>query len=202
MKTSAKAYMLMFCISLCTGSFADWSLQTNIYAQAHSLYEGQGMSPIRCFHAVRGGGFANDGMTDQFLAFCSFVSNRCNDIVAEWPAYETNEVARFTVQSAIGYTGFSNLTNLAERVLSLYENDPDSISDRTLRMVEFPYGTPFMAENYLAFNYDVPGVSNIINRIRSIGASNSKINTVLYCDEVLSGERRQWLQIMMEAGAL
>ena len=25
---------------------------------------------------------------------------------------------------------------------------------------------------------------------------------VLYCDEVLSGERRQWLQIMMEAGAL
>jgi hypothetical protein len=202
MKTSAKAYMLMFCISLCTGSFADWSLQTNMYARINSIYESSFWTPELHFQAVRGGGFANDGMSDQFLAFCVFVSNRCDEIIAEWPAYETNEVARFTVQSAIGYTGFSNLTNLAERVLSLYENDSDSISESTLEMVKFPYGTPFAAENYLAFNYDVPGVSNIINRIRSIAEANSNTNVVSSCDRILSGESRQWLQLMMEAGAL
>lgn len=116
--------------------------------------------------------------------------------------YETNEVARFTLISAIGFSGFSNMTNLANKVLTLCENDHNSISQETLRMVECPYGTSDEMENYLGLKIDVPGVSNLVQRLRSIAVENSRTNAVEFLDECLSGERKCWYLDMKAAGAL
>ena len=181
---------------------ADFDLVTNVYAKANAVHEGNGQLPYDYFLGVRGGGFLNDGMTDKFVSFCGFVSNRCNEIVADWPAYETNEVVRFTVHSAIGFSGFSNLTNLAERVLTLCEANSGAISSESLKMIRVPYGTPFDSEEYLALNIQVPGVSNIVQRLRCIEATKAHTNAVIFCDSCLSGERKEWVNDMKAAGAL
>ena len=198
-KAKAVAITLML---VCTASLANHDLVTNVYARVNALYGQGGSSSAQDFQAIKGGGFAIDGMSDGFISLCNFVSNRCTEIVAEWPSYETKDVARFTLQSAIGYTGFSNMTNLADKVLSLSEGNPLSVSSETLRMVRFPYGTPFNAENYLALNIDVPGVSNIVTRLKNVYISRSETNSLDVCDEILSGERKQWLLEMKAAGAL
>jgi len=179
---------------------ADYDMVTNIYARANAIYEGHWLSPRDNFITTRAGGFLNEGMTDKFVSFCGFVSNRCNEIVADWPAYETNEVARFTVISAIGFTSFSNMTNLAERVLSMYEKDNGSVSTDTLFRIRIPAGTPPDSEHYLALNIDVPGVSNIVQRLRNIAVANSNTNGILYCDACLSGELKAEYLAMKEAG--
>ena len=218
---TTKTIAAMFLVAVSSQAmFADITMVTNIYDRVNEVYaftnvwerpvdEGARAEwdkdrlrwdPYDHFLTVRGGGFLNDGMTDKFVSFCGFVSNRCNEIVADWPAYETNDVARFTLSSAIGFTSFSNMTNLAERVLSMYEKDNGSVSTDTLFRIRIPAGTPPDSEHYLALNIDVPGVSNIVQRLRNIAVANSNTNGILYCDACLSGELKAEYLAMKEAG--
>ncbi len=193
--------VVAICFS-CAVARGDGALSAEVYARAMSVLSATGETPCQFYHGVVGGGFLQDGMSDQFTSFCSFVSNRCEDIVSDWPTYETNDMVRFTLQSAIGFCGFKCQTNLAVKVLSLYEGSTNTVSYGTVEMAGFPYGVPLDAENYLALHYDTPGVSNIITRIQNIAVAMSDTNTVDVCVQCLSGEKKREYLEMKACGAL
>ena len=204
--------------------FADITMVTNVYDRVNEVYAFTNVCGERpeneigradweidrlrwnsyeYFNSARHGGFRFGYVNDKFRSLCALVSNRCDEIVADWPAYETNDVARFTLISAIGFTSkLSNMTNIANKVLTMYETDHASISEDTLDLIRWPLGTPMEMEQYLGLNSDVPGVRNMIQRLRSIAVVNSNTNAIEFCDECLSGERKRWLREMMAAGAL
>ena len=221
MKTMAAMFLVVVASQ---AMFADITMVTNVYDRVNEVYsftteygerptgaeavaewekDRLRWSPYDHFNSARHGGFRFGYANDKFLSLCTFVSNRCDEIVADWPAYETNDVARFTLISAIGFTSkLSNMTNLANKVLTMYENDHASVSEDTLDLIRVPSGTPVEMEHYLGVNYDIPGVSNIIQRLRAIAVANSDTNTVGFCDEYLSGERKRWFLEMKAGGAL
>ena len=104
--------------------------------------------------------------------------------------------------SSSRFSGFENQTNLAERVLAMFEGNPSMVSIDTLKRLRFPYGTPFESENYLALNFDAHGISNTVMRIKSALVSQGDTNAVDVCDEILSGARKELLLDMKAAGAL
>ncbi len=202
--------------------FADITMVTNVYDRVNEVYAFTNVcgerpeneigradweidrlrwNPYEYFNSARHGGFRFGYVNDKFRSLCALVSNRCDEIVADWPAYETNDVARFTLISAIGFTSkLSNMTNLANKVLTMYENDHASISEDTLELIKWPLGTPAEMEQYLGLNYDMPSVNSIIQRLRTIAVVNSNTNTVRFCDKCLSGERKRLIGAMIEAG--
>ena len=219
-----KTMAAMFLVAVASQAmFADITMVTNVYDRVNEVYAFTNVwerptgadamalwdkdrlrwNSYEYFNSARHGGFRFGYVNDKFRSLCALVSNRCDEIVADWPAYETNDVARFTLISAIGFTSkLSNMTNLANKVLTMYENDHASISEDTLDLIRWPLGTPMEMEQYLGLNSDVPGVRNMIQRLRSIAVVNSNTNAIEFCDECLSGERKRWLREMMAAGAL
>ncbi len=175
-------------------------LASNIYSRVKSMYEGHWLSPFDYFLAVRGGGVEMEMETTNFFTFVSFVSNNCSAIAADWPTYETNEMVRFTTLSAIAYSGFDRMTNLADRVLAGYEANTNYCGWDTIRFINCPYGTR-ATKQYLARNYDVPGVSNLLQRIRALAVAHG--NDVMRddCDECLSGESKKHVLEMISIGA-
>ena len=104
------------------------------------------------------------------------------------------------ILSAVGFPGLCAYTNLACSVLSLYEANTNSCSWKTIRMIHSPYGTD--AEGLAALNYDVPGMSNIITRIRALAEAVGDTNVVWECDYRLSGHEKQELLELQAAGVL
>ena len=136
----------------------------------------------------------------KFLALTACVSNHCAEVAADWRTYETNEVVRFTILSAVGYSGYNNFTNFADIVTAQLMSNPSLCSSCTMNFLVSPYGTP--NETYMGLNYDNPVVSNIITRIRQVEVSLNQTNGVNACDAFLSGEwKREYLE-MKAAGAL
>lgn len=164
-------------------------LASNVYVRVKNLYADE-RSPFRAFIGIRGGGFINDGMSDEFVTFYNFVSNHCDEIVSNWRTYETNEMVRFTTQSAVCFSGFANQTNFANRILALYETDTNAVSWETIVMIRSPDG-PKAAAHYLGLHYDTPGVSNIIMRLRTIAIKARASSLSEACNEDLSGETKQ-----------
>ena len=140
----------------------------------------------------------NDGMSDEFVAFYNFVSNHCDEIVSNWRAYETNEMVRFTTLSAIGFTGYDNMTNLAEHVIGEYVNNTNFCSWATVRFVHMPYGT--LAERYFALNYDIPAISNLLTRIRAKADEVGDASMKSMCERELSGKAKEEYLLLKEAG--
>ena len=174
-------------------------LASNVYSKVKRLYADQ-KSPFDFFITVRGGGVEMEMETTNFFTFVSFVSNNCSAIAADWPTYETNEMVRFTTLSAVAYSGFDRMTNLADRVLAGYEANTNYSGWDTIRFINCPYGTR-ATKQYLARNYDVPGVSNLLQRIRALAVAHG--NDVMRddCDECLSGEIKKHVLEMISIGA-
>ena len=172
-------------------------LASNIYVRVKSLYANERF-PFQTFIGIRGGGFMNDGMSDEFVAFYNFVSNHCDEIVSNWRAYETNEMVRFTTLSAIGFTGYDNMTNLAEHVIGEYVNNTNFCSWATVRFVHMPYGT--LAERYFALNYDIPAISNLLTRIRVKAEEVGDASMKSMCERELSGKAKEEYLLLKEAG--
>lgn len=179
----------------------DVAFVTNVFFRAHEVYAVGDASPISVFHDAVGGGILQACDRDRFFTFVHFVSNNCDRIIADWGAYETNRVARFTTQCAIGFMGFEAQTNLADKVLSMYEADVNAVSWDTMQMIRHPDGPPDIC-NYLALHYDNPCVSNIIMRLRAIAVQRSDSELVDDCDMLLTGQPKRAYLDMKDAGAL
>ena len=164
-------------------------LASNVYSKVKRLYAGH-RSPFDYFLAVRGGGVDLEMPTADFFEFASFVSNNCSAIAADWPTYETNEMVRFTTLSAVAYSGFDRMTNLADRVLAGYEANTNYCGWDTIRFINYPYGAS-TNKYYLTMNYEQPAVSNIISRLRALAVARGDEDLREMCDERLSGEAKR-----------
>ena len=192
--------VVIACIIVLQCKAEETDLVSRVSAMAEALYDNGSDSPAVCFGSVRGGGMNREMARDEYMPFVSFVSNNCAVIAADWQSYETNEVVRFSVLSAVGFSGLCAYTNFACSVLSLYESNTNSCSWKTIRMIHSPYGTD--AEGLAALNYDVPGMSNIITRIRALAEAVGDTNVVWECDYRLSGHEKQELLELQAAGVL
>ena len=165
------------------------TLASNVYSKVTQLYAGH-RSPFDFFITVRGGGVDLEMPTANFFEFASFVSNNCSAIAADWPTYETNEMVRFTTLSAVAYSGFDRMTNLADRVLAGYEANTNYCGWDTIRFINYPYGAS-TNKYYLTMNYEQPAVSNIISRLRALAVARGDEDLREMCDERLSGEAKR-----------
>lgn len=176
----------------------------NAYDQIRNVYLCVGeMVDEECLTIRRGGGIDSEldrgvAMTN-FLSYCVFVSNNVDRVMSDWNAFETNETARFTTMSAIAHCGVNYYTNFCNRVLITPVQANCQQMDTAYYLLN-PYGTPL--EHYLSMNYDTPGVSNIINRIREIAIRNNATETAEHCLYMLSGDDKRECLMLREAGML
>ena len=181
---------------------------TNVYSKVTKLYEehkvhGNPVSSYSRFLGVRGGGINNEFFDDEMRKFTNLVeivSNNCASIAADWQTYETNEMVRFTVLSAVGYSGYDNYTNFVNTVITpscslLYTNRWE-----TVKFMLDPYGTEMVHQ--LALNYESPGISNIVQKIKAESVLQGNTNYVNWCNKILSGEWKRWYLDMKMSGAL
>ena len=184
-------------------------LLTNVHLKCSRVYQdrymnGRARSPEGYFQCVRGGGvdFELEGIhLERFMDLVNIVSNNYRAIVSDWYGYETNEMSRFTILSAVGYSGYENYTNFVDKILEYSETDTRTNYWRSLRFIMSPYGTK--QENRLALNYENAIVSNLFLRFKAQAVKNADTNNVNWCDEVLSGEwKRSYLDEEATMGGL
>ena len=186
----------------------DSCLLTNVYQKVHHIYSdyvfcGRLRTPEYFFSGVRGGGvdFELDGVhLERFMELVNVVSNNYGTIASNWYAYETNEMSRFTILSAVAYLGYDSYTNFVDRIFEYSETDVRTNYWRSLRFIMSPYGTK--QENRLALNYENATVSNFFQRLRQQAINNGETNSVNWCNDVLSGEWKKDHLQMEAAGAL
>ena len=106
-----KIFIFIFLVvNILNGHAYDNDVVTNIYGKVTKLYDGHKVhgNPVSSysrFLGVRGGGINNEFFDDEMRKFTNLVeiiSNNCVSIAADWRTYETNEMVRFTVLSAVG----------------------------------------------------------------------------------------------------
>ena len=186
----------------------DYCLLTNVYQKVQHIYRdyvfcGRLRTPEYFFSGVRGGGidFELEGIhLERFMDLVNIVSNNYRAIVSDWYGYETNEMSRFTILSAVGYSGYENYTNFVDKILEYSETDTRTNYWRSLRFIMSPYGTK--QENRLALNYENATVSNFFQRLKQQAINNGETNSVNWCNDVLSGEWKKDHLEMEAAGAL
>ena len=186
----------------------NYCLLTNIYQKTSHLYSdfvfcGKLRTPEYFFLGVRGGGvnFELDGIhLERFMELVKVVSNNYAAVASDWYSYETNEMSRFTILSAVAYLGYDSYTNFVDRILEYSETDVRTNYWRSLRFIMSPYGTK--QENRLALNYENATVSNFFQRLRQQAINNGETNSVNWCNDVLSGEWKKDHLQMEAAGAL
>lgn len=167
-------------------------LFSNVCARVDSLFQGNGLSETnRAFVSVRSGGFDHEMTASEFRPLCTLVSNNCADIASSWDCYRTNEVVRFSVLSAVGFSGEVAYTNFLARLLVNFESGCTS-EWKSIEFMASPYGTPM--DGYLARKISSAGCSNLVSRIRSIASIMADTETALWCDEVMSGAAKQELE--------
>lgn len=176
-------------------------IQSNVFETVRSVYTGNSISVDDAmiadrFQSVRGGGVSLELEGTELMAFsnlCSVVSNHASFIANSWQSYATNECVRFSVLSAICYSGQAIFTNFTDRILAYYEMSPDGSSDSSyypvIKFLLSPYGTP--TEKYFVNDYDQFGVSNLLMRISSVFSTRGHTNEVMWCSRILSGETKQ-----------
>ena len=186
----------------------NYCLLTNIYQKTSHLYSdfvfcGKLRTPEYFFLGVRGGGvnFELDGIhLERFMELVKVVSNNYAAVASDWYSYETNEMSRFTILSAVAYLGYDSYTNFVDRILEYSETDVRTNYWRSLRFIMSPYGTK--QENRLTLNYEHATVSNFFQRLRQQAINNGETNSVNWCNDVLSGEWKKDHLQMEAAGAL
>lgn len=186
----------------------NYCLLTNIYQKTSHIYSdfvfcGKLRTPEYFFLGVRGGGvnFELDGIhLERFMELVKVVSNNYAAVASDWYSYETNEMSRFTILSAVAYLGYDSYTNFVDRILEYSETDVRTNYWRSLRFITSPYGTK--QENRLALNYENATVSNFFQRLRQQAINNGETNSVNWCNDVLSGEWKKDHLQMEAAGAL
>ncbi len=186
----------------------NYCLLTNIYQKTSHLYSdfvfcGRLRTPEYFFLGVRGGGvnFELDGIhLERFMELVKVVSNNYAAVASDWYSYETNEMSRFTILSAVAYLGYDSYTNFVDRILEYSETDVRTNYWRSLRFIMSPYGTK--QENRLALNCENATVSNFFQRLRQQAINNGETNSVNWCNDVLSGEWKKDHLQMEAAGAL
>ena len=201
--------MAVITIGMSIYSFSqDNVLLTNVHLKCSRVYQdrymnGRARSPEGYFQCVRGGGvdFELEGIhLERFMDLVNIVSNNYRAIVSNWYGYETNEMSRFTILSAVGYLGYENYTNFVDKILEYSEIDTRTNYWRSLRFIMSPYGTK--QENRLALNYENATVSNFFQRLKQQAINNGETNSVNWCNDVLSGEWKKDHLEMEAAGAL
>ena len=186
----------------------NYCLLTNIYQKTSHIYSdfvfcGKLRTPEYFFLGVRGGGvnFELDGIhLERFMELVKVVSNNYAAVASDWYSYETNEMSRFTILSAVAYLGYDSYTNFVDRILEYSETDVRTNYWRSLRFIMSPYGTK--QENRLALNYENATVSNFFQRLRQQAINNGETNSINWCNDVLSGEWKKDHLQMEAAGAL
>ena len=186
----------------------DYCLLTNVYQKVQHIYRdyvfcGRLRTSEYFFSGVRGGGidFELEGVyLERFMDLVNIVSNNYRAIVSDWYGYETNEMSRFTILSAVAYSGYENYTNFVDKILEYSETDTRTNYWRSLRFIMSPYGTK--QENRLALNYENATVSNFFQRLKQQAINNGETNSVNWCNDVLSGEWKKDHLEMEAAGAL
>ncbi len=186
----------------------NYCLLTNIYQKTSHIYSdfvfcGRLRTPEYFFLGVRGGGvnFELDGIhLEGFMELVKVVSNNYAAVASDWYSYETNEMSRFTILSAVAYLGYDSYTNFVDRILEYSETDVRTNYWRSLRFIMSPYGTK--QENRLALNCENATVSNFFQRLRQQAINNGETNSVNWCNDVLSGEWKKDHLQMEAAGAL
>ena len=185
----------------------DNSVVTNIYSQVAKLYEGhkihgKSVSAFSRFVGVRGGGVKNEFFDEEMSKFTNLVtavSNNCLSIATDWQTYETNEMVRFTVLSAVGYAGYGNYTNFVNTIVVVSQTNSMYCTLETLDFLISPYGTP--GEAYLGLNFHESTISNILDTIRYKANIANDTNIVSSCDAFLSGEwKREYLDMKTSGG--
>jgi len=171
---------------------AEWTypgdtVASNVYSLVKNIYR-RYRSPFDHFTTVRGGGVASEMEMSEIMPLVEFVSNHCASIAVDWPTYETNEMVRFTTLCAVGFSGYDNYTNFADKVLALYEANTNACSWDTIKFIHDPYGTA--SENSLSLNYDQPVVSNLLLRIKAKAIEIGDPDRPDICEEQLSGAAR------------
>ena len=187
----------------------DYCLLTNVYQKVQHIYRdyvfcGRLRTPEYFFSGVRGGGidFELEGNhLERFMDLVNIVSNNYRAIVSDWYGYETNEMSRFTILSAVGYSGYENYTNFVDKILEYSERNTQTNYFRSLNFIMSPYGT--RQDCKLALNYENAIVSNLFLRFKAQAVKNADTNNVNWCDEVLSGEwKRSYLDEEATMGGL
>ena len=178
-------------------------LPSEVYRRVSEVY---GSSPYfdaeTLFDGVRGGdGLLGNADTERaFLRLVPVVSNGHARIVGDWGRYGTNEVVRFTVLSAVGYSGKDIYTNFTAALVARYERTRGEDDWKSVLFLFSPYQTPM--ERTLVLDCDSPSVRSILTRIRACAAARSDVGVVGRCDSRLSGKAREEYLEMKAAGAV
>ena len=184
-------------------NYPDSSTASNVYGLVRDVYSGHWMPIFDHFVSVRDGGVGrmlSGEHLARFGALSSFVSNHCAEIAANWPTYETNEVVRFTTLSAVGYSGFDNMTNFALSVIGQYSSNTNYCGWNTIKFLRNPYATPM--EWYMTMNHEESAISNALATIMAKANERGDTNAVAICEQDLSGEAKVRILELKAAGAL
>lgn len=154
------------------------------------------------FMGVRGGdGLVGNADTENpFLELVAVVSNNYAAIGRDWNGYRTNEVVRFTVLSAVGFSGVDVYTNFTAAIVARCERTGDTNDWETVRFLLTPVMTA--QERVFMMNYDSPPYGDLLRRIRACATRRNDTKTVEVCDDYLSGEPRREYLDLKEAGGI
>lgn len=169
---------------------------SDVYAKTRLLFppgNNEGQNDGMRFACIRHGGFLNELEDNEWSAFsnlCMTVSNSYVTIFQNWGAYSTNEVVRFSILNAVSFSGETIYTNSLDRLV-LNSSNLNEVDLPSVEYLYSPFGTPM--EQYLAMNFDVPSVSNLLVRISSLAERCGNTNLVRSCSRRISGEMKQWI---------
>lgn len=183
--------------------FLELNLLFNIYKDVGKVYGSSTYFDAETlFMGVRGGdGLVGNADTEKpFLELVAAVSNNHAAIERSWDGYGTNEVVRFTVLSAVGFSGVDVYTNFTAAIVARCERTGDTNDWESVRFLL----TPVMTDQERAFmmNYDKPPYDDLLRLIRDCATRRNDTKTVEVCDEYLSGEPRREYLDLKEAGGI
>lgn len=201
--TSAVVCVMSLVMAVVGMAYADsHTLATNLYARALAVYDAEsvehGGDRERAYKAISGGCFCDEVNMTNFMPFCSFVSNRWNEVLADWHTYETNDMVRYITLCGLGYSGFANYTNFLSQTLARYDSDTNYCAWGTIKHLQCLHGT--RAQYYLNMNYEDPGVESIVRTIKRLAVNVGDSETSKYCDDILSGESKRFCLDMIAIG--
>ena len=176
---------------------ASTNLPNTIYRSVDSVYGSSTYFDAETlFMGVRGGdGLVGNADTEKpFRELIPIVSNNYVAVERDWNDYRTNEVVRFTVLSAVAFSGVGVYTNFTAAMVARCERGCDTNDWESIRFLVTPIMTP--QERAMMLNYDEPPYSNLLSRIRTCATRRNDTATAGICDDYISGEpRKEYLEL-------
>lgn len=172
-----KVMTLVFSLILVLVCLASANLQSDIYGRVAKVYGSSTYFDAETlFAGVRGGdGLAGNVDTGKsFLELIPVVSNNYASVERNWNAYGTNEVVRFTVLSAVAFSGICVYTNFTAAMVARCEQGNDTNDWESVRFLVSPIMTP--QERAMMLNYDRPPFNDLLSRIRACAMPQRRCN--------------------------